>query len=691
LRSRPEPLAPAQLPGLRERLADKRSTVFFERRQDAAGVERMGVLHVLYPGSIPVDFPLVAGLHRDRAAVYAEWRREVLIRGSLFGLVALLSVAGWGYQRSRQRAFKRLQADRESDQARAAAELSDSEARFRRLFEDMRQPVLLLQDGRCVAANRAAAALLQVDSPDELLGPFEGFRSPPMQPDGQPSGRKGLEMLDFARKTGSHAFEWQLLRRDGTPVTTQALVTVIRQGQNDLLHLVLNDVTEQKRMQERVEYLAFHDPVSGLPNRTAGLQRIGHELALARELRQGLAVLCLEITGPDLKRDSYGHGLEAPLFASVAARLAESLGVGSLIYHWESQRLLVLWPGLAGYEELARVGDRVLGSCNRPYGVEGLELHVQLGVGIAMYPQDGDDADTLTRHAEAALADAQGAGSGLARFYARQMDEAREDFLDTREALRLGLERGEFELYYQPQIALIDGSLHGAEALLRWRRPGLGLLAPGAFLEVAQASGLIVPLGMWVLRQACAQAVAWHAAGWKGLVVSVNLAEAQLRSEQTGHQLLELVLQSGLDPNRLELEFTEAALEAGGTAAEHMLSAWRARGIRLAIDRHGHGRSSLAQLQRIGVGRLKVVLGGAVSEAFPASDSPEGRLWHATAETARLMGMVSTAVGIESDDTVQALRAAGFTHGQGRFIAAPMSATDLQQMVIAVDARTALD
>ena len=252
--------------------------------------------------------------------------------------------------------------------------------------------------------------------------------------------------------------------------------------------------------------------------------------------------------------------------------------------------------------DLASLCERLLARMAEPFDLDGHQVQVHLSLGVALYPRDGTDGETLMRHADTALHAAKHAGRQTYRFFEPSMNEALARFLQTRDAL----EHHEFVLHYQPRVALDTGRVVGVEALVRWQRPEGGLVLPGDFIDVAEESGLIVPIGHWVLAEACRQAVAWRQAGWPDLVMAVNLSTVQFRRGGIGDEVLAALAASGLDPAGLELELTESILLEGAADVLTAVSTWKAAGIQLAIDDFGTGYSSLAYLKHFPVDTLKI-------------------------------------------------------------------------------------
>ena len=587
-------------------------------------------------------------------------------------------------QESEQR-FRELSAQlelkveaRTQDLQAANAALRESEEGFRILFEETRQPLAWMEGDRFVAANRATLQLLRAVSPDQVIGHTPGDFSPPVLADGTAAAERVAEHIRLALTHGAHEFEWESLRVNGEPLSTRVLLTAIRRGNRQLLHVVWNDITAQKQAQARAEYLAYHDALTGLPNRVLGLDRLTHSLAQAERHQRALALLYLDLDRFKHINDRYGHLQGDRLLQQLSARLARRLRAEDSLCRLGADEFMLVLPEVRSEEpltDLARLCERLLALGREPYDLDGHQVYVDLSIGVALYPRDGADGETLMRHADIALQAAKRAGRQTYRFFELSLNAALTRFLQTREALRDALECEEFVVHYQPQIELRTGRLVGVEALVRWQRPEVGLVMPGAFIDVAEESGLIVPLGRWVLVEACRQAAAWRASGWPDLVVAVNVSAAQFSRGTIGAEVLGVLAATGLAPAGLEIELTESLLMEGQEAALATVAQWQARGVQLAIDDFGTGYSSLAYLKRFAVDRLKIdrsfVAGMAAHDADRA-------IVQAIIDLAGGLKLRTIAEGVEDAEQAAQLQRMGCDEAQGYLYAKPLAAADFE-------------
>ena len=562
---------------------------------------------------------------------------------------------------------------------RAEAVLRDSEERFRTLFEESRQPTLLVEDGRFTAANRAALAMLGIDRPERFLGLTPADISPPLQPDGRGSAEKAGEVIRVAFAQGGNEFEWEHRRVNGEAFIARVTVTAIRQGDKGLLHVVWNDITEQKRARERIEFLAYKDPLTGLPNRLLGQDRLRQALASAQRRQTRLAVLYLDLDKFKYINDTYGHAMGDQVLQSVAHRLSQGLRAEDTLCRLSADEFMLILQGLPADNpsmHLAEVCERVLESIAEPHEVNGLRLFSALSIGIALFPQDGDDPESLMLNAHMALNEAKKVGQNSYRFFEPGMNAAMIRFVLTRDALRSALVNREFELHYQPQVNLHTGRVVGVEALIRWRRPGEGMKLPADFIPEAEESGLIVPIGRWALHEACRQVAAWQAAGWPDLVVGVNLSAVQFRQGQVIADVQAALADSGLNPACLDLELTESLLLQHEASILAILAGWKALGIRLSIDDFGTGYSSLAYLKRFKVDKLKIDRSFVINISRDAEDRA---IVQAMIEIARGLKLKSIAEGVEDAALAEQLRLMGCDEVQGYLYAKPLPPAEFKQ------------
>jgi diguanylate cyclase (GGDEF)-like protein/PAS domain S-box-containing protein len=557
------------------------------------------------------------------------------------------------------------------------AALRESEEGFRTLFEDTRQPLALIEGDRFVAANRATLQMLRAEYPGQVVGHTSSDFAPRYLADGSNAAERAAEYIRMARAHGAHEFEWESLRVDGEPFPSRLLLTAIRRGSRHQIHVVWNDITEQKQAQARIEFLAFHDELTGLPNRVMGQCRLQQALASASRHQNILAGLYLDLDRFKYVNDTHGHLAGDQLLKALARRMEQQLRAEDSFCRLAADEFMLVLPALSAGQPVASVAqlcERLLASLALPFEIEGHEIFASISIGVAVYPEDGTDGETLMRHADIALFEAKRAGRQTYRCFETRMNDELTRFIHTRDALRQALERQEFSLHYQPQFDLRTGRVVGLEALIRWQGPEGELIMPEAFIDVAEESGLIVPIGRWVLGEACRQAATWQAAGWPDLVMAVNLSAVQFRHGQVGAEVLAALAASGLAPQGLELELTESILLHDEDAVLKIVADWKAKGIHLAIDDFGIGYSSLAYLKRFQVDKIKIDRSFVVNLMANESDHA---IVVAMIQIARSLKLRTIAEGVEDRALAVHLSGMGCDEVQGYYFARPMPAGEV--------------
>ena len=442
------------------------------------------------------------------------------------------------------------------------------------------------------------------------------------------------------------------------------------------------DVTERKLLEEQLTLRAHYDPVTGLPNRTLFTERLARALANRRRRRGGIAVLFLDMDGFKLINDSLGHDAGDALLAVVGGRLAACLRAGDTPARFGGDEFAVLIGGIADPSDAVRGAERILDALRPPFAVAGREVFLTAGVGIALrMPEDpAASADELVREADIALYRAKAAGKAHAAVFDPSMNTQILERVNLEADLRRAVDRGEMRLEYEPEVDLQSGRIVGMEALARWEHPGRGLLAPADFVRVAEEAGLIVPIGRWVLGEACRQARAWQGRypGEPRLLMSVNLSARELQQPDLVEHVAAVLDETGLAPACLRLEITESVLMDDAPATEAVVRALRALGVRLAIDDFGTGYSSLAYLRRFPVHTLKVDR----SFVTPLDrDEQATAIVRAVTALGHALGMEVTAEGVETAAQWSRLSAIGCNYGQGYHFARPAPAEAMSALL----------
>jgi diguanylate cyclase (GGDEF)-like protein/PAS domain S-box-containing protein len=447
-----------------------------------------------------------------------------------------------------------------------------------------------------------------------------------------------------------------------------------------------SDITERRQAEQKIEFLAYHDPLTGLPNRVLLQDRLQQALALAERNGTGLALVFLDLDNFKKINDSLGHAAGDVLLQEVALRLKRCVRDTDTISRQGGDEFVLILRDLHGAEGSLPVLTKIMETLQEPVRCEGNELSTSASIGVALYPQDGRDFETLRKKADMAMYRAKEAGRNTYRFFDEAMDDEAVEHLLMRSGLRRALERHEFVLHYQPQIDLATGQVIGAEALLRWQHPEYGLVPPGRFIPVAEESGLIVAIGEWVLHEACRQAAAWQRAGLPPLVLAVNLSAVQFRRGSVEETVLRALAASELRPEYLELELTETILIQNVEQVMASVRRLKQLGVKLSIDDFGTGYSSLSYLKRFDIDKLKI------DQSFIrdlASDPDDAAIVRAIIQMAHSLDVRAIAEGVETPDMLRQLRAFGCDEAQGYHFARPMPAAEFERYLAAPQARAA--
>jgi diguanylate cyclase (GGDEF)-like protein len=434
------------------------------------------------------------------------------------------------------------------------------------------------------------------------------------------------------------------------------------------------DITERQRAEERIAHMARHDALTDLPNRTLLRERLEQEL---KRVKRGecLAVLCLDLDHFKSVNDTLGHPLGDELLKAVAERLRGCIRELDTIARLGGDEFAIIMTGMAEPAHAAAFCQRLREEISRPYHLDGHQIVIDISIGISIAPFDAAEPDQLLKNADMALYGAKDDGRGAYRFFEPEMDARMRQRRELEMDLRNALASGEFELHYQPLVSLKDNEITGFEALLRWRHPLRGLVSPAEFIPVAEETGLIIPLGEWVLRQACRET-----AGWPGDVkIAVNLSPAQLKSRNLVQVVMNALAASGMPASRLQLEITESVLMQNTFATLGTLHQLRKLGVQIAMDDFGTGYSSLSYLRSFPFDKIKIdrsFINDLANGAEPLA------IVHAVTSLAKSLRMISTAEGVETQQQWEKLQAVGCTEMQGHFFSRARPASEIVELFL---------
>jgi diguanylate cyclase (GGDEF)-like protein len=442
--------------------------------------------------------------------------------------------------------------------------------------------------------------------------------------------------------------------------------------------LSLRILQQRKRTEDRVNHIAFHDDLTSLPNRLMLNRTLDQAVSRNRRAGTQLAILFMDVDRFKVINDSLGHEIGDTLLRQVADRLREHSREGDMVARMGGDEFVVLIENHDNLKHLATCAQRLVEQLGAPYTLGRRDYHVTLSIGISVFPSDGNDSQALLKAADVAMYRAKASGRNNHLFYSPSMNVDTAERLELESDLRHALERGEFLLHYQPKVEIATGLITGIEALLRWEHPLRGLISPMDFIPIAEETGLIVPIGEWVLATACARNKVWQDQGFGKLSVAVNLSARQFADPMLLPKLTRIIHESGLDPSSLELEITESVVMSHGECAVAALEKLKSIGVLIAIDDFGTGYSSLAYLKRFPIDTLKV--DRSFIRDIP-SDSGDKQITRAIIAMAHSLKLKVVAEGVETQDQLAFLRAQHCDSAQGYLLHRPLPEEEIAKVL----------
>jgi len=532
-------------------------------------------------------------------------------------------------------------------------------ARMRALADAAVEGLVVSADGAIIAANTSFRTLLG----DDALA-LEGRRL-------------GEFLADIPATEGAEratTAETRLRRADGSECPVEVLHKPLRFEGRDCRVTAVRDLSARKEAEGRIAFLAQHDALTSAPNRAAFSEALERELALARRHGRSTSVLLVDLDRFKLVNDSLGHAMGDALLVRVYERLRGCLRESDIAARLGGDEFAVLQPAAQQPQASASLAQRIIDLLGRPFLVNGHVLNIGASIGIAVAPTDADAAGQLLKQADLALHRAKAEGRGAFRLFEGDMDRVVQARRKLELDLRRAAARSEFELHYQPLLDVRRGQVIGFEALLRWRHPERGLVPPDAFIPLAEETGLITPIGEWVLRTACRDAALWP----DGITVAINLSPAQFRDGRLVENVSSALAEAALTAQRLELEITESVLLADNPSALNALYELRALGVRIAMDDFGTGYSSLSYLRSFPFDKIKI------DRSFVRDLEASGEsaaIVRAILGLGRTLGLTTTAEGVETEQQLDFIRAQGCDQAQGYLVSRPLAPSDMAAFV----------
>jgi len=492
------------------------------------------------------------------------------------------------------------------------------------------------------------------------------------------------EVLESAKSENrdfkSRTIQTEIRRKDESSVWTETKISVVldKKGQASGLLGVMRDITERKQMEEQIHHLATHDALTGLPNRLMFGQLLNHAIETAKRYQRNFAVFFVDLDRFKIINDTLGHEAGDQLLKEVSQRFEKALRAVDIVARLGGDEFVILMEEIQNRDQVVALAKKILAVALEPVFIKGEECRVTASIGISLYPDDGEDEQTLMKNADIAMYFAKEQGKNDFQFYSRKIKTQPNGRLAIERNLRAALDKNEFSLDYQARLNVRTGAIAAVEALLRWTSASLGVVTPTQFIPVAEETGLIVPIGRWVLKTACAQNVAWQKQGLPPVCISVNLSFRQLMDDQFAEDVQAVLKTTGLEPSFLELEITESMLMHNPSRMIPLLSKLKEIGVRLAIDNFGTGYSSLAHIRQFPVDTIKV------DRSFIrniAQESEDKAIIESIIKVGKLLSLTIVAEGVETEVQDEFLRKHVCDEMQGFYFSKPVDPDQFTELL----------
>jgi diguanylate cyclase (GGDEF)-like protein/PAS domain S-box-containing protein len=543
------------------------------------------------------------------------------------------------------------------------------------VFSNSNEAILITDTKNRIIAVNAAFERLTGYEADEVIG-----QDPKVLSTGNTPPETYRAMWQALKERGGWQGELLDRRKNGETFPKWLSISVVRDANGAVANFIGSfiDISERKASEERVRHLAHHDALTGLPNRFSLQERLAQALGFAARNRAMLALMMIDLDNFKTINDTLGHQTGDRLLIEVARRLTGAVRASDIVARLGGDEFVVVLPDIEMPTDAAHVAEKILETVERPYAVDGQELRTSPSIGICLYPADAASSDDLMKNADVAMYHAKAQGRANYQFFTTELQQATLERIAIENELRASLDAGEFELHYQPQLDLRTGRISGVEALLRWRHPERGLVLPGDFIPIAEETGLIVPLGDWVLREACRQLAAWQAAGIVDIRLSVNLSAKQFLDPQLALRIAEILAENAVAAAMLDLEVTESMSMRSPTDTVALMDALTQQGMSLSIDDFGTGYSSMAYLKLFPIRTLKI------DRSFVSdieTDPNDAQICDVTVLLAHKLGLETVAEGVETQEQLKFLLSIGCERIQGFLISRPLPAAEVAPFI----------
>ena len=537
---------------------------------------------------------------------------------------------------------------------------------FQMVFEDSEEGIMITDPNKTILSVNQAFTKMLGYSIDELLG-----ETPKKLVSGHHDRSFYAAMWKSINTFGHWHGEIWNRRKNGEIIPEWLAISAFNDPSGKTTHYIgiFSDISERKNAEDQIRYLSSHDVLTGLPNRMLFKDRLDNAIAFAARTRLKVALLNLDLDQFKMLNDSMGHAAGDDLLCCVTSRLKMCVRDTDTLCRPGGDEFSIALANMRDMDSISAMVDKILEQISKPIVLEGRHISLSCSIGIAVYPDDGDNFETLMKRADNAMYQAKDAGRNTYRYFREQLNNDSHEFIRITHGLREAVKLNQFTLHFQPQVDLVTGNVLGAEALVRWNHSLEGLIPPGRFIGIAEQTGLIVEIGEWVLHEACRQAVAWQRAGLPSMLMAVNMSAVQFKRGNVKNLVRRALDNSGLNPQYLEIELTESMLLHDMDSMLSLLNDLKDMGLKLSIDDFGTGYSSLAYLKKFNIDRLKI------DQSFVrdiATDPNDAAIVCAIVQMAHTLNLQVIAEGVENEEMLQYVSKCQCDQAQGYHFARPM-------------------
>ncbi|RFC37367.1 MAG: PAS domain S-box-containing protein/diguanylate cyclase (GGDEF) domain-containing protein [Candidatus Nitrotoga sp. LAW] len=546
---------------------------------------------------------------------------------------------------------------------------------FARIFDTINEGVVVTDSSNNIVSVNPAFSAITGYSAAEAIG-----KNPRILHSGLMDKSFYDKMWQSIQKNGRWQGEITDRRKNGESYVEWLSISTMKDARGEFSHYiaVVSDISERKAAEERIVYIAQHDFLTNLPNRMMLHDRLTQAIAHAGREQRKVAVMFLDLDRFKGVNDTLGHLVGDKLLKIVAGRISSVARTSDTVSRLGGDEFAVMLPYIENTDDIATIAVKLLASIAGPCVIDGNEIEVTTSIGISVFPEDGNDSESLIAHADAAMYQAKGSGRNNYQFFTHEMNRRTLERMAIKNKLSHALERNELFLLYQPQVDLQSGHIIGAEALVRWDHPVYGNVLPAQFIPIAEENGLIPPIGEWVLREACRQNQEWRKLGLMKITMAVNLSAVQFRQKNLGEIIKAILYESGLAPSGLELEITEGVVMQDAEAAILLLEDMKAMGLKLSVDDFGTGYSSLSYLKRFPIDKFKI------DQSFVrdlATDTDDAVIVSTIISMAHSLKLKVIAEGVETAEQLAFLKQQGCDEIQGYYFSQPVSAEEFTKLL----------